>query len=257
MKIFANRRKDILKLKQDWELEHNAKFDEYKQDLQMISDEYYRITKPIEDDLNQIIGANTSSLSTYITVYRGYRGSLEIRLRFSEHDFSDDAFSWIYSISLNKIGKVTQTIYSWSNIDVASIDVLLETAETIKRIESINWRELVNKPRPSYEDLHKENIAKYGEDVPDFDQMLIEADVSEVVNQPILLKGRYPSLLGTVYYMVLRETRTQYEVVQIPVADVERSNSLSEALQGKQPYKISKAKFIERLIKPIEKVEVS
>ena len=108
--------------------------------------------------------------------------------------FSDDtALSWSYKAALSSDGEVIKETNSWSGLKAVTesqMQSLTETLEALKYLNSIDWKVLLNKTLPNYKDYRKTDVSKYaGRNTPNFDRMLIEADIEDAISKPTLLKG--------------------------------------------------------------------
>ena len=268
MKITANRREDILKQKKAFETESAAAHEQYEREKSAFKTAERAITDPIKEDLAHRLN-QYSHLTFDISVSQNFFDKLEVRVTCNEDNkFDEDvALSWTYSAQIDRDDQLIRETSSWSGLKAtteAQIESLTETLEAIKFLNSIDWEVLLNKPLPDWNEYFKTDISKYSPSkAPNFDRMLIEADIEDVIGNPVLLKG-YNSIdsrgygRGLLYYMVLKETPTQYEIVSIPRPAVENTDNISEVIDKNKnySYRLRKDKFIERLIKPIEKVEV-
>lgn len=268
MKITANRREDILKQKEAFETESAAAHEQYEREKSAFKTAERAITDPIKEDLAHRLN-QYRHLTFDISVSRNFFDKLEVRVTCNEDNkFDEDvALSWTYQAQVDSDGQVIRETSSWSGLKAtteAQMESLTETLEAIKYLNSIDWEVLLNKTLPDWDEYFKTDVSKYApRNAPDFDRMLIEADIEEAIGKPILLKG-YNAMSsrgygrGESYYMVLKETPAQYEIVQIPGYAVKDSGNLREVVDSnkKYSYRLRKDKFIELLNKPIETLEV-
>lgn len=267
MKIFASRRDEILRQKAEWEAERDAAYALRDQEDDEFAKAEYAIFDPIKENLEHML-QQYRSLTFDVSVGRDFGSILAARISCNENNkFSDDsALSWSYKATLSEDGEVIKETSSWSGLKAVTesqMQSLTETLEALKYLNSIDWKVLLDKTLPNYKDYYKTDTSKY-RNAPDFDRMLLEADIEEAIGKSVLLKGAsgldnrgYPR--GESYYMVLKETSTQYEVVKIPGYEIsDDKDALKSVVEHYKPYsyRLRKDNLIQLLSKPIEYLEV-
>lgn len=267
MKIFASRRDEILRQKAEWEAERDAAFALRDQEGAEFAKAEDAIYDPIKENLEHML-QRYRSLTFQVFVGKEYRSMFSVTITCNEYNkFSDDsALSWTYKAMLSEDGEVIKETNSWSGLKAVTesqMQSLTETLEALKYLNSIDWKALLNKPLPNYKDYYKTDVSKY-RNAPNFDRMLLEADIEEAIGKSVLLKGAsgtdrrgYP--IGESYYMVLKETPTQYEVVKIPGYEIsDDKDALKSTVEHYKPYsyRLRKDNLIQLLSKPIEYLEV-
>lgn len=270
MKITCNRRDEILKQKAEWEAERDARQAKYDEQAQRFHQAEYDVTSLIEDEVKSQLD-RFRALQFDIRVGRGKYGDggLYIRIECNENNkFDDDvALSWSYEVNLTKRGELQKESSSWSGLKAtteAQMESLTQTLEALKYLNSVDWSTVLNKEMPKYKDYFTEDDPRYDRDKPNFDQMLMEADIEECIGKDVLLKG-YASInqrgygIGTAYYMILKETPSQYQVVRIPGYVMnDEGYDLKDVVERNKKYseRMRKDKLIQLLNKPIETLEV-
>lgn len=265
MKILASRRDEILRQKTEWEAERDAAYALRDQEDAEFNKAEYAITDPIKEDIEHML-QSYRSLTFDVSVQTDFGSILTVRVSCNENNkFSDDtALSWSYKAALSSDGEVIKETNSWSGLKAVTesqMQSLTETLEALKYLNSIDWKVLLNKTLPNYKDYHKTDVSKYaGRNAPNFDQMLIEADIEDAIGKPTLLKGGasvnshgYP--IGESYYMILKETPSQYEVVRIPGYIISDNKDELESVvehYKEYSYRLRKDNLIRLLNKPIE-----
>ena len=267
MKIFASRRDEILRQKAEWEAERDAAYALRDQEGAEFAKAEDAIYDPIKENLEHML-QRYRSLTFDVYVGKEYRSMFSVTITCNEYNkFSDDsALSWTYKAMLSEDGEVIKETNSWSGLKAVTesqMQSLTETLEALKYLNSIDWKALLNKPLPNYKDYYKTDVSKY-RNAPNFDRMLLEADIEEAIGKSVLLKGvsdmdnrGYP--IGESYYMVLKETSTQYEVVKIPGYEIsDDKDALKSVVEHYKPYsyRLRKDNLIRLLSKPIEYLEV-
>ena len=270
MKITCNRRDDILKQKSEYEAkraERQARYDEQSKRFYQAEND---ITSMVEDEIKHQL-SRFKALNFYVSVDRGRwrTPGLRVRVECNEDEkFNDNvALAWNYNANLNEDGEVEKETSSWSGLKATTADQLeslTETLEALKYLNSVDWATVLNKEMPKYKDYITEEDPRFDSDKPDFDRMLMEADIEECIGKDVLLKG-YASInqrgygLGTAYYMILKETPSQYQVVKIPGYAVNNEEyNLKDVVEQSKNYseRMRKDKLIQLLNNPIETLEV-
>ena len=275
MKITSNRRDDILKQKAEYEAkqaERQARYDEQSKRFYQAEDD---ITSIVEDEIKSQL-SRFKALNFYVSVDRSglFTPGLRVRIECNEHEKFDDnvALAWNYNANLNKDGEVEKETSSWSGLKATTADQLeslTQTLEALKYLNSVDWATVLNKEMPKYQDYVTEQNPRYDSDKPDFNRMLMQADIENAIGNPnSLIAGKAgPSSSfrnGTsVYYKILRETPKQYEVTEYykPYVDKYLNNddgtSLDQARLHTYTYRIAKDKFFSLVNHPVEIVEVT
>lgn len=268
MKISCNRRDEILKQKQAWESERDEAMKQSNKEDQAFRNAELAVTDPIKKDLEHML-SQYRTLKFDVRVNRELSNMLAVSIECNEYNKFDDnvALSWSYKAVMSKDGEVTKETSSWSGLKAvteAQMQSLTETLEALKYLNSIDWATLLKKDLPKYKDYYKTDTSKYTRDVPNFDEMLLEADIEESIGKDVLLVGGssvnqrgYP--IGKAYYMILKETPSQYEIAMIPGYSLDDDDVDIKSIvekNKKYSYRIRKDKLIQLLNKPIETVEV-
>ena len=276
MKITCNRRDDILKQKYEYEAkraERQARYDEQEQRFYQAEND---ITSMVEDEIRHQL-SRFKALNFNVSVDRGRwrTPGLRVRVECNENEKFDDnvALAWNYNANLNRNGEVEKETSSWSGLKATTADQLeslTETLEALKYLNSVDWATVLNKEMPEYKDYITEEDPSFDSDTPDFDRMLMEADIEECIGNPnILISGEAGSSSSfrtgrSVYYKILRETPKQYEVTEYykPYVDEYMKTNdddtlLDKARSYRHTYRIAKDKFFSLIDNPVETVEVT
>lgn len=233
MKITCNRRDDVIKRRDEYEADYNAKQKRYAAQREA----FYRAERDVTSLVEEELGAQ---LRTYpalqfdIHASRGRWGSggISIRIQCNENNKFDDnvALSWSYDVELDKAGEVTKESSSWSGLKATTpeqMESLVQTVEALKYLNSVDWATVLNKQLPEYDDYFKEPSPSR-RNRPNFEQELVEADLEDAVGTDKLVIGKATNATGfrgKGYYLLLKETPSQYVTIFIP--DYYLSNMLS------------------------------
>lgn len=269
MKITCSKRDEILKQKKDWEAERDAALDKRREETQAFNKAQRAVTDPIKEDLEHML-SNYRALKFNVIVNTTFDDALAVTVQCNENNkFDEDvALSWNYKAVMSKDGQVQKETSSWSGLKAtteAQMQSLTETLEALKYLNSIDWAMLLNKDLPNYKDYDKTDTSKYYRDVPNFNHMLLEADIEDLIGKDILISGSASvdekgRKSDKSYYMILRQTPSQYEVISIPgyVINDERTDirEVVEKNKGKYSYRIKKSKLFDLIDQPIETLEV-
>lgn len=269
MKITCSKRDEILKKKEEWEAKRDAAFKQEQADEQSFYEAENAVTSVVKDEIMKELGKYTS-LHFDVDVDRGRyrRPGLRIYIRCNETNRSDsDALAWDYLAEFNEDGEVEKQTSSWSGLKAtteAQLESLEETLEALRYLNSVDWARLLDKQLPNWKDYMTTDTTEY-RNGPNFKQMLLEADIEDLIGKDILISGSASvdekgRKYGKLYYMILRQTPSQYEVISIPgyVINDERTDirEVIEKNKGKYSYRIKKSKLFDLIDQPIEALEV-
>lgn len=266
MKITCTKRDDILKRKSEYEADRASRQSKYDAQYRKYLEEDGRREEKIRNDVIGAIGE--TSLDLTVDVIGRFEHKYEIRVSDEDDKFNEDkALSWDWKVYLDKNGDVKKESSSWSGMNAVTAKNLSNLKEIVRVLEilhNIDFKMLLEDIRPPrYQDYVTENNPKY-ETAPDFDRELMEADIEECIGKDVLLKG-YASInqrgygIGTAYYMILKETPSQYQVVRIPGYAVNNEEyNLKDVVEKNKNYseRMRKDKLIQLLNNPIETLEV-
>mgnify|MGYP004660518753 FL=1 len=268
MKITCNRRDEILKQKKEWESERDKAMEQSSEESIRFHQAEYAVTSVIENEIRNKLNTY-KALQFNVNVERSFRGGLQIYIQCNENNKFDDAvaLSWSYRATLNDDGQVEKETSSWSGLKATTdvqMESLTQTLQALQYLNSVDWATVLNKEMPDWRDYLKTDASKYVTDAPNFNQMLVEADIEESIGKDVLLVGAgsinqrgYP--MGRAYYMILKETPSQYEIAKIPGYSLDDEDVDMKSIvekNKKYSYRVRKDKLIELLNKPIETVEV-
>lgn len=183
MKITCNRRDDILKRKQEYESDRAKRQAKYNEEYQAYREEEYGRRQSLEKTVIRAIGNTTLDLTVDVgmTFGTGYR----IRISDEDNKFDDDkALSWTWEVSLDKNGDVKKESSSWSGLNAvsaANLSNLKEIVRVLEILNNIDFKTMLDQITiPNYTDYVTMPDPKY-EESENFDQLLLEADVEELV----------------------------------------------------------------------------
>lgn len=251
MKIYAGRREDILKRKEEYEADKSARQSRYDKQYAEYRNAYRGFVDRIKDIVSSSIGQ--TSLDLEITVDENYPSGLRVRINDEDHKFDEDhALSWSYEARLDRNGDVERESSSWSGLNAvtdAALDNLKEIVRVLDRIKNIDWENILRQVGPKYDDYINENDPKFDRDVPDFDLELRLADIEDAIGKDVALRGVDGS--GKYYgydilYKVVKESPSQYTVYE--GTDWNRTPKFVDV-----PYRVNKSKFAEKCLP--EKIE--
>ena len=271
MRITETKRDDILKQKAEYEKTFKERKDRYDKQYQDYNNAEYNITSAVEEEIKNQLN-KYRALTFDVRAKRNYDShkGVEIRIYCNENNKFDDnvALSWNYKVSINDEGEVEKESSSWSGLKAVTeeqIESLEQTLEALKYLNKVDWKTVLNKELPKYDDYVTERNPSFDNDKPNFDKMLMEADIEECIGKNVLIKaGGSKNYRTEVYFGILSETPTRYKVFDIPVRYVEnpekftRFSNIDDLVEDckKYAYAISKDKFYQLVYEPIETLEV-
>ena len=223
--------------------------------------DYLAIANSVKEQIEDALSAFTS-LNLEINVDLGWgSNTLRVSIGSNQHKVHDEhkALSWNWDAYVDrKTGELKKESGSWSGLNAVTteqIESLKQSAACLEVINSLDWESMLNVDLPKYEDYVTNDVyEKDPDDGRNFKQELLEADVENAINAGLWIKGhgyRVYRQSADVYYKVLKETPTQYEVTEQYAWALEN---------GKQPngssYKIRKDIFFQVIDNPVKTLEV-
>lgn len=271
MKITASKRDDILKRKAEYEADYAARESRYNAQ----KDAYYAAEDSITDSIEAEVMSQLKQfdlLEFQVSAGRNYRNcGVRIRILCNENTkFKDTvALAWSYNVSLNEEGQVLKESSSWSGLKATTVEQmesLVQTVEALKYLNSVDWAVVLNKDLSKLKDYITEDNPAYDRNKPNFDRELLEADVEDLIGEPVLVKGLASPASGyrsgvPVYYMIHKATPKQYEVSSVwvdSIDDIIQQSGKSAGIQivkDSSMYRISKDKLFDLLKTPIETIQ--
>ena len=233
-----------------------------KKDAQYIlwRKDYLAIANSVKEQIEDALSAFTS-LNLEINVDSGWDNSLKVSIGSNQHDVHNEhkALSWDWTAYVDrKTGELKKESGSWSGLNAVTaeqIESLKQSAACLEVINSLDWESMLNVDLPKYEDYITNDVyEKDPDDGRNFKQELLEADVEDAMNAGLWIKGhgyKWYRPSADVYYKVLKETPSQYEVIE------EWSGHLLKGqLNTTDSYKIKKDTFFHVIDIPVETLEV-
>lgn len=258
MKIIANRRDDIIKQRDEFNRQKADKLQKYETQVNNYDAAMSAVTDKVERDLRSRL-AKFDKLHFDVSAAPAFfrdRG-VQVNVLCNENKkFADDsALSWNYSVRINREGEVTAETGSWSGLQATTaeqLDSLEQTLGALRELNKIDWKTEIDVDTPQYEDYVNVRDPKY-ESEPDFDAMLMEADVDDIVDTR---RGIYRDATGAsryyrgrVYSIIVSKSDKTYTIFDIPEMYAEDADKFDTLATN--TYRISKKNFINSLIVPM------
>lgn len=222
--------------------------------------DYLEIANSVKEQVEDALSAFTS-LNLEINVDSGWDSSLKVSIGSNQHDVHNEhkALSWDWTAYVDReTGELKKESGSWSGLNAVTaeqIESLKQSAACLEVINSLDWESMLNVDLPKYEDYVTNDVyEKDPDDGRNFKQELLEADVEDAMNAGLWIKGhgyRWYNSRTEVYYKVLKETPSQYEVIEEWSGHV-----LKGQLNNTDSYKIKKDTFFQVIDTPVETLEV-
>lgn len=259
MKIIANRRDDIIKQRDEFNRQKAAKLEKYNAQIRDYDDALFAVTDKVEKDLRARL-AKFDQLQFDISVslprYVGDRGvSVDVRCNESKKFADDSALSWNYSVRIGGKGEVIAETGSWSGLQATTAEQLGSLEQTLgalRELNTIDWKKEIDIDRPKYDDYVNVDDPRYDVE-PNFDAMLMEADVDDIVGTK---RGIYRDATGAsryyrgrVYSIIVSQSDKTYTIFDIPEMYAEDADKFDTLATN--TYRISKKNFINSLIMPM------
>ena len=234
-----------------------------KQDAQYNSwrKDYLAIANSVKEQIEDALSAFTN-LNLEVRVESGWRGNaLQVSIGSNQHNVHDEhkALSWNWEAYIDsETGELKKESGSWSGLNAVTteqIESLKQSAACLEVINSLDWEAILDVTLPQYESYITDDIyEKDPDDGRNFKRELLEADVEDAMNAGLWIKGhgyRWYNSRAEVYYKVLKETPSQYEVIEAWSGDV-----LKGKVDGTYSYKIKKDTFFQVIDTPVKTLEV-
>ena len=234
-----------------------------KQDAQYNSwkKDYLVVANSVKEQIEDALSAFTS-LNLEINVDSGWGdNTLRVSIGSNQHNVHDEhkALSWDWKAYVDRrTGELKKESGSWSGLNAVTaeqIESLKQSAACLEVINSLDWESMLNVDLPKYEDYVTNDVyEKDPDDGRNFKQELLEADVEDAMNSGLWIKGhgyRWYRPSADVYYKVLKETPSQYEVIEAWANDVLKGEG-----DKTSSYKIKKDTFFQVIDTPVETLEV-
>ena len=233
-----------------------------KQDAQYNSwkKDYLAITNSVKEQIEDALSAFTN-LNLEVNVDSGWDSSLKVSIGSNQHNVHDEhkALSWDWTAYVDrKTGELKKESGSWSGLNAVTteqIESLKQSAACLEVINSLDWEAMLNVDLPQYDSYFTDDVYERDpDDGRNFKQELLEADVEDAMNAGLWIKGhgyRWYRPSVDVYYKVLKETPSQYEVIEAWASDVLKGEG-----DKTSSYKIKKDTFFQVIDTPVETLEV-
>lgn len=223
--------------------------------------DYLAIANSVKEQVEDALSAFTT-LNLEVNVDSSWRGdALQVSIGSNQHNVHDEhkALSWDWKAYVDsKTGELKKESGSWSGLNAVTaeqIESLKQSAACLEVINSLDWEAMLNVELPKYESYFTDDdYEKDPDDGRNFKQELLEADVEDAMNAGLWIKGhgyRWYNSSADVYYKVLKETPSQYEVIEAWASDVLKGEG-----DKTFSYKIKKDTFFQVIDTPVETLEV-
>lgn len=268
MKITANRRDDIIKQRDAYEAEFDAKQAKYDEESRNLRRAELEVLHGVEEKVRAALanvsqGANLEIQARREWMTRSDETTVSIQVQCNQDwKFEDTvALAWDWSVKLDDEGNVIKDSGSWSGLKActaAQLDDLQRSLDIMKMLNDMDWGEILKAEMPKYHDYITEG-APYRGNRPDFEQMLFDIDVEEAIGKSVLLKGAGD--YRNCWFAVLKQTDKQYTVARVPnymIADVaNRGKTVAEHISwaSNYPMRVMKTKFATMIKRPVERWE--
>lgn len=262
MKITCNKRDDILKRKQEYESDRAQRQAKYDEQERAYRNEAYGREQSLKKAVIDAIGS--TSLDLTVDVSLGFRSSYEIRISDEDNKFDENkALSWDWRVYLDKNGNVKKESSSWSGLNAVSetnLSNLKEIVRVLEVLNNIDFKTILNDiTPPEYSEYLAEPNPKY-ESHENFDKMLLEADVEDLIGTRVGIKGTESKYYrGAVYHIIQSETDKSFMVRDVPAyyAENYEGNLYKMYADKYDAYRMSKDKFYNTMLTPLTTIDFS
>lgn len=191
MKISASRRDDILRSREEYDMETKRLEELEKKNHSKWNADLFQQAKNIEKRIAETIGSTSLNLSVTVNPWSYYEAdSWSVDVKGNEGgNFSDGvALVWNWEAKMDKDGNIIKDSGSWSGLKATTpeqIDNLAESVRILKILNDIDWSEVLNAPKARWEDYIDEelldNIRNRKKNRPDFESDMQAAQLEELI----------------------------------------------------------------------------
>lgn len=266
--VAASRRDDIIRRRDEYDRKkanneaiQRKQYDAYAYDQS-------RVFAEVEDAIRTQLGDKLGELNINVDSRFGALLSVKIGndLGGPRRD-PNAALTWSWEATLKKDGTIDKESSSWSGLEAVTMEQVQDLKRSVEQLEIINsmdWKQLLDVSLPNWEDYVDDSQLEDLGPRPDFDTELMEADLEDGIGQNVLFlaNGGGKAYNGKVYYQILRDSGTQYTVVEVPariIDDLLAGKSYGDVTtvadyverNGYQS-RVRKATLMNQLARPIE-----
>lgn len=256
--IRAANREDILRRKADYEENRSKRRELYDRQAEM----YRTAVVDAANTLRDIVYSKLPDKELDVAVYSSVENHFRVEINNdSEYHTGEVSLRWNYVAELDLDGNLKTETNSWSGLQATTehnIADLKKTVATLEVLTNLDWKTILeNATAPRYRDYVTERNPDWDDDVPDFDRELLEADIEDIIGEPILAKGK-DNRGVSVYYGFVKENPKSYTVFTVPAYYVEEGKLDVDALDSifRRNTQLRKQDLLKRINNPIETVEV-
>lgn len=273
MKITANRKDDLVKQKEAYQADRAARKARHDEQWNNWRTADYAARENIAGIIREKIGPVSIDLQIQALPHAWGGKSYQIHITSEENNVhgEDKALSWSWDAYLMSDGTVTKESSSWSGLQAttsAHLASLEETLRVLKLLNKMDWATILAEAAatvPDHDDYVTEPDPQYADkDVPNYDQLILEAEIEEGIGQRIAFLGQGSAFRGKSWYMILSETPKMYTVAEVGDYAIQdewlnaAGRTIAETFDknAKYPTKITKEKFLKLLDKPVQTMGV-
>ena len=217
--IRADRRADIIRQRDEYEANYNRMKEQNEKEAQAFTEANDAVTRPISQSLEDMFKQfDRLQVDIDVDTYGHWRSKnpIQVRIRVNDRNHFESALSWNFDVQISSEGEVIKETGSWSGLSATTEDNLEELQQTLSALRLLNnmdWATILNKKLPDPGDYYKSPYPNRN-DRPNFEQMLMEEDLKDIIGKPAAIKvENWPSSgwRGSyVWIQILKETPSQY-----------------------------------------------
>lgn len=258
LKVYAANRAD----RQAERLEAIEKYNEQKAQALRERDAYEMQNRMIEDSIISAVrhglGQYADDLTIKVNMY--YSTGYEVHIDNGDDPYKEgQALSWRVDVNLDSDGNVKFDTSSWSGLNATNerhIADLRRTVEILDIIQRMDWKSILNKVVPKWEDY-----VKTPEPQDPSKQFAIEdamEDISNSIGKNILIKGLNPikGKYDSVWYKFTSEGPSTYSAKYLSIYYVNGASSseIERMFQNAKTTRIPKAELGKYIKIPVEEM---
>lgn len=258
LKVYAANRAD----RQAERLEAIEKYNEQKAQALRERDAYEMQNRMIEDSIISAVrhglGQYADDLNIKVNMY--YSTGYEVHIDNGDDPYKEgQALSWRVDVNLDSDGNVKFDTSSWSGlnaVDETHIADLRRTVEILDIIQHMDWKSILNKVVPKWEDY-----VKTPEPQDPSKQFAIEdamEDISNSIGKNILIKGLNPikGKYDSMWYKFMSEGPNTYSAKYLSpfYVDGASSSEIERRFQNAKTTRFPKAEIGKYIKIPVEEM---
>lgn len=212
-------RQDIARRRQAAMNEYNSQKSQFESEYESYKSQRRMFIDSMKNAVRDSLGDYAKDLNIEIDERYG-ENNWSITIQNSDNPFKEgQALAWTVKVRLDENGEIIFETSSWSGLKATTINEiedLRRTVDILDKIQHIDWKSIVDRIGPKYEDYVK--TKKPLNPSKQFDLEEAYAILSESIDKRVLFKTS-PVNSKKGYYKIIKETPKNFTAVYIPDYD--------------------------------------